>query len=1317
MNLRGVNFMNFYGKNKSKKLEKIISLSLALGFMVPSLSFAAPNPSQKVNGTVVNFGDDYQIVGTTGNSALAVYSAGSAIFGNNANIYFGDYAATVYLAENNSRVIMGNGAIITKDGDGSAIRSDNGSNIEVKIGNNAVITASGSDHSYGVHSYAGNAQFTFGTGTKISVESTGEAKGIYVDDFGAADMKGKTISFEANSEIKAEGAKVAAVDIKSEDTTFTMKDGGKITAVSNAVSNNTAYGIFALKDNTNITLGDNIEFNITGAPGGASAGNGILLDGAGSKATIGNNAKFTLTGESMTAVSAQGKGSITIGDDLEVKVTGTTVNGVFASYGQNNLLAIGERANIQINGKWATGVGSSYGGTVTLKNDAYIYTNGEGAAAVAATASPTVEQNAKITVGDNLEAYAIGDGSLGIKSQGKGTLVTIGDNLDLTVSGGYSSSATRYTSGLYASEGGTLNIGVDATIDAKGQSVAGVRAATGGSINVDTDSIVKVEGTSAAGIDSRNANTNIIVKDNLDLTVKGTTSIGVYSYYYGQVNIKDEAIISVTGDGATGVYAMYNGGFINFGNDLDLSVSGTNSIGLYAYGTSAYPGSKITVGDDASIDVKGYIGAGSTYGNVELGERNYIEVTQAGAMGLYSYTAGKITAQEDFEIKVSGDGSYGVYASDGGQVEVDKNATVTVTGKYGIYAGTNSNVEFEENAAITVTGNSSYGARTSRGTITISDDSTLSVNGNGSYGLYTSNGNINVSNTDISIEGTDNVGIYSTGASGLAKVDGGSLTVEHGWHMQTATTGQIQVSDISIGNADNMNLLVSASSGNVLATDSILTGHILHTAENAGTLALTLQGESVLTGTANSNDDQGKIDIIMNGNRWNVLGNSNTRGILNTGTNGFVDMTADDRDNPFSTLTVENLTGTGTFLMDIDGSQVDQTDKVIVTDTFTGTQVISLKEINGLDSDLSIGQKAKGTVLASVKNNDGEFVADDYEGSLYWERYTLEQKYNEDSQYTDWYLGAVNVLNPEDKPTTTVEGGAAAGALAFHMWRDNDKLMQRMGDLRKNGEKEKGFWFRMKRGQLGRDGNFGFENQFNHYEMGYDKIIAKNDSYTRYGGISLGYTDGTSSYKNGYGDATDKALSMYVTQIGNKGHYMDLVFKINRIDTDYTLYDSNQKRINGDFQNKGVSLSTEYGYKKELSNNGWYIEPQVQLKIGHLAGDDYTSNDIKISQKDATSVLGRVGFNLGKDMGKNSQFYVKANLLHEFCGDYDVTMRDKFDNKLKIEQDFSDTWFEYGLGFTFKTGSNNHIYFDVERMAGGDFDKDWQWNAGARWTF
>lgn len=63
-----------------------------------------------------------------------------------------------------------------------------------------------------------------------------------------------------------------------------------------------------------------------------------------------------------------------------------------------------------------------------------------------------------------------------------------------------------------------------------------------------------------------------------------------------------------------------------------------------------------------------------------------------------------------------------------------------------------------------------------------------------------------------------------------------------------------------------------------------------------------------------------------------------------------------------------------------------------------------------------------------------------------------------------------------------------------------------------------------------------------------------------------------------------------------------------------------------------------------------------------------------------------------------------------------MTMADS-SGRVKVSDDFNDTWLEYGIGAAFKTGQNNHIYFDIERSAGSDYSKDWQWNIGARWTF
>ena len=77
--------------------------------------------------------------------------------------------------------------------------------------------------------------------------------------------------------------------------------------------------------------------------------------------------------------------------------------------------------------------------------------------------------------------------------------------------------------------------------------------------------------------------------------------------------------------------------------------------------------------------------------------------------------------------------------------------------------------------------------------------------------------------------------------------------------------------------------------------------------------------------------------------------------------------------------------------------------------------------------------------------------------------------------------------------------------------------------------------------------------------------------------------------------------------------------------------------------------------------------------------------------------------------------YLKASVLHEFLGDYGVSMSDAT-GRVRLSGDYGDTWFEYGLGAAFTLGKrgNDFLYFDVERSEGGDLDMEWRWNAGFR---
>ena len=405
-----------------------------------------------------------------------------------------------------------------------------------------------------------------------------------------------------------------------------------------------------------------------------------------------------------------------------------------------------------------------------------------------------------------------------------------------------------------------------------------------------------------------------------------------------------------------------------------------------------------------------------------------------------------------------------------------------------------------------------------------------------------------------------------------------------------------------------------------------------------------------------------------------------------------------------------NMSGTdATINMDIDaGTNTDNSDRLYIAGTHTGNHYITLNNVN-TDGNTD---GAAGTVLVSVKDEQGKFFANDKEGSLYWNKYTLDMKDSVTDGYTkDWYLKKVEFI--PSKPTTSVDAVDATQRLAFANWVEDDKLMQRMGDLRHETNNEEGVWVRVKGGKYSGD---GFSNHHTMYQLGYDDVVKENEKLKRYQGVAFAYDDGKNSFNRGSGKLKAKSIGFYNTDLRNKGHYLDVVFKIYDADSDFTVFDTEGKKITGAFDNTGISLSAEYGRKKYLDEH-WSIEPQAQLTLGYLGGARYTtSNGIYVSQSDPNSVLGRIGCNFMYDMDEKNTVYLKANWLHQFAGNYGVTLTNGNDS-LRIDNHDHDTWFEYGLGFACMTGKNNHLYADVERSTGGSLRKNWQWNAGMFWTF
>ena len=696
---------------------------------------------------------------------------------------------------------------------------------------------------------------------------------------------------------------------------------------------------------------------------------------------------------------------------------------------------------------------------------------------------------------------------------------------------------------------------------------------------------------------------------------------------------------------------------------------------LDVYGIKTYASGVVKIGDDSKITVSGNVSG--------LDSNNQPNVMK----GMYAgdnatMDSGIVEVGDNLELNVINAGTgwtYGIDSYDGATISVGDGLRLFVTGgkdTRGVEVGFNdAKVTLGENASIIA--NSRDGVALgvfvfNKGKFEAAKDLV-----------------INVSADDGSQWAA---GVLAQGTGSEAVLNGAVISATEGgtasYAIYTYNNGSV------VGNAGKYNIY-----GNILNNS----GGIVDLTANSGSF---IEGWVSTASTAETNIS------LEEASYWKVTGDSNLTHLHND--NSIVDMTHDS--NIFSTLTVENLSGeNGVIKMDIDASQNSlNSDKLYVTDTLTGTQYIDLYEVNGYTP---VGEEGVGTVLATVNNHNGSFAAVDGEGTLYWKRYELDQQDTADTSgnYTkDWYLKQVTNI---DQPTTSTDTIIAANALNYHTWRtENDKLLQRMGELRHNGEEAQGAWFRLRGTKIGRDGKFDFENKYTSYELGYDTITKNTDDKIRYQGAAVSYVDGDSSYNRGSGDNSSKAISFYNTEIGSKGHYLDVVFKVSNLDNDFKVYDTKNNKITGDFNNTGVSLSAEYG-RKNVLHNGWYIEPQAQFTLGYLGGDSYTtSNGIEVSQSGIKSAVGRIGFNIGKEVGTKGVVYAKANLLHEFGGGYDVTMYDGRD-RVKVGDTFNDTWFEYGVGAAFATGKNSHVYLDVERSSGSDFTKDWQWNIGARWTF
>lgn len=318
----------------------------------------------------------------------------------------------------------------------------------------------------------------------------------------------------------------------------------------------------------------------------------------------------------------------------------------------------------------------------------------------------------------------------------------------------------------------------------------------------------------------------------------------------------------------------------------------------------------------------------------------------------------------------------------------------------------------------------------------------------------------------------------------------------------------------------------------------------------------------------------------------------------------------------------------------------------------------------------------------------------------------------------DWYI-AVSGKSAESNPNFSAAKGAMYAGYA--LGTELDTLNKRMGEARYLEEND-GVWVRYRHSKTGWDDTY--ETNGDMFQLGFDNEVTEKDG-KHYRGVAIDYTDADTNIMgiSGEGEHERYAVSLYDTWLGEKGHYRDLVLRGGRINSDYDIsgaFSSGYEDIGGDYHQWFGSISAEWGRKNDIGT-GWYFEPQVQAQLARVGGASYVSDSgVDVDQDGATSLIGRAGFRIGreyvKDNGKHDNFYIKADLLHEFAGDKSFSLTGN-DGRYDKEYDGQETWCDIGIGADISLGKNSYFWADVERTFGADFDNTWQINGGFRWEF
>ena len=872
---------------------------------------------------------------------------------------------------------------------------------------------------------------------------------------------------------------------------------------------------------------------------------------------------------------------------------------------------------------------------------------------------------ASVILGDDYTELLDMKGGIGISAANNTEIIGNAKDINLVVN------STAKTYGMQAT-GDAAKVQLTAKdnllVDVSGSGAKAVysSSATSAKVNLAGNDVkIQAKGTDAPvyGVNSETGSNVSISGNTVEISTAGGKNdsygkIGSSAIYADESNIKVDAnkVVVNTDKAKENAYAVYGncGSHITLGKDANSEVHISSSSEGNAMGVVV-----ATASTSAST-------AAASQVNIQGAKINVAAEGGPKARGLYAQDQNEIvvgSAGSDIHISAKGEDAAGIIAIEHGSVDLNgQNAVIDVDGsKYstGIHVQNNDMTDETNRATVNVnTENTTINAVTA---LSAMSHSVLNVNSN----LVTNGKNaiLTRGNSDVNIN-TD--GKHTTQLNGdiVFNYDGASSG--------TGIDSNVNVNLNGEGSSWTGNTKAEWNSASGKPDEAKLTvSHMnLNVANGAQWNPTTIKSQN--------NETNGMNNIAINNLALN-------NGVVNLDSNNFAGDNA---------VKIENLEGTGGT---INTNNVDNNISINSKAADTSLTVNGTKEV----TDAIASGNASLQDLADVVKSNDKSAAD-----------TVTSDANDIiGGYSAKVDGNGDVV---DKTVKTLENPTNRAIsdmanISLMTWRqENNDMNKRLGELR-DSKGEHGAWARMARGES-KYGAQNVKNQYNYYQVGYDEKLSTNPNWTV--GVALTRTEGSSTFARGTGENKHTGVAVYGSYLNDNGSFIDLIAKYARMDNDYKTIGVGVG--DASYESNGYSLSAEYG-KRFTKDNGFWIEPQVELTYGTVGSADYlTSKGARVHQDSVDSLVGRLGFSLGKDI-KQGNVYVRASYLYDFDGETKATMSGNGTDS--FEQDLGGGWWEVGVGTNLNLSDATHLYFDVEKTYGGNVATPWQWNAGVRWSF